>query len=130
MRRALPVLLLLGAAACAPANEFTLSKLAGPTNMAAIEAAADCNTDTALALARTQSTASESTYRLMSTYAQAAILTDTGRSGEANSLLASAAKDPQLNPNGAAPADFDDGAVALLQAIRDKRQDMTGKQTC
>lgn len=131
MRRAMLALVLPTlAVACAQTEQYTLAKLAGPTNIAAMDAAAACDNDEALGLTRTEMASTNAPRRLMANYTQAAILMDMGRSSEASQLLATAAADPGLNPDGKSASQFAEPVQPLQQAIQDKRQDLLGSRTC
>lgn len=130
MRRAAAALALLALAACGGPADFTLSNLAGPTNIAAIDAAAACRNDEALRLTSTEMASANPPRRLMAHFTQAAIYADLGRQGDANRVLAAAAADPEMNPQATPRPEFDEPAGALLTAIREKRTEATGSATC
>ncbi|MFV0245659.1 MAG: hypothetical protein ACK5IB_11645 [Qingshengfaniella sp.] len=129
MQRFVLTATLLVLAACSP-GPMTLEKLAGPSNIAAIDAAAACNMDRALLLSSGDMTSADRPRRLMAHFTTAAIYSDQGRQTEARRLIEEAAADPDLNPGAQPVTSFDDPAEALLQAIQDKREALTGKRAC
>lgn len=117
-------------AACAQSNPFSLQNLAGSRNIAAINAAAECRNDDALVLSLSELDAEAPSERLMAHLTAAAVYTDKGNTAEANRLLAAAAADPQMNPDGTPRPEFDEPSTAILQAVRDRREETTGSRGC
>lgn len=118
------------AAACAAPQDMTMQGLAGPGNTAALNAAVACRLDDALALAQGASNTPRPSERLFSQFAQAAILTELGRTGEAAAAIDVATADPQMNPEGAPRAEMQAAADALAQTIGRQRQAATGSAEC
>lgn len=120
----------LALAACGEPADPSLASLAGPTNIAALEASVACRNDEALRLTGTEIASQDPARRLMAHYTRAAVLTDLGREAEAQRLIAAAAADPRLNPEGRDAATFGQPASAIQQQIREARIVATGTPTC
>ncbi|MCA8878906.1 MAG: hypothetical protein KDA73_02900 [Rhodobacteraceae bacterium] len=128
---ALPALLMVTpAAAPAQSQEQAFAKLAGKTNMAAIQAAASCRTDEAMALAQKAAKSRQPGERLFAEFAQAAVYTEAGQSRQADAILDAVTRDKTLNPDGASRAQMQQGADALLETIRGLRQSTIGRRRC
>lgn len=116
-------------AACNPAAGVRGS-LFGDANVAAVQAAADCRTDKALALARSERDAGNPSVRLFSRFVQYAVLADTGRTAAAETVLAGAQADPALNPDGQSLEDLREAGEAVRDGIVAERIDTRGSPTC
>ncbi|TDL91058.1 hypothetical protein [Meridianimarinicoccus aquatilis] len=111
--------------------DFTLSGLAGPDNIAALDQAAQCNNTQALALAERAGGSDQPSEALFGQFAIAALYTDAGDTAKADAAVATAFNDPEMNPDGGSTLqEMQDGADALLEAIRQRRIEETGSATC
>ena len=128
-----PFLMIAAAAltlsACASATQSKLDELAGPGNVAAMDAAAMCDMDKALSLALAEENSTSPSARLFSKFAQAAIYTDTGQPDKAAQAIIEAS-DPSLNPKGLSREQMQASSDAVLEGIRGKREDATGSRSC
>ncbi len=132
MRRlaALAAPALLSAALAAPAAAQDLATMAGETNMAALNAAASCQIDEAMALAGKAAKSKKPGERLFAEFIEAALLTETGKPEDAAAIVDQVTADKALNPDKASREQMQQGADALLQTIQTMRQATTGKPDC
>lgn len=111
--------------------DFTMAGLAGPDNIAALDQAAQCNNDQALALAQRAGASDQPSHALFGQFAMAALYTDAGNTAKADAAVATAFNDPEMNPDGGSTLqEMQDGADTLLEAIRQRRIEETGSATC
>jgi hypothetical protein len=124
-------LALLQPACSASSQPLTLGALAGPGNVAALEAAVDCRLDDALRLAGLQGRAERPTYRLFSRFVQSAVYTELGEPARAAALIDEVTAGPHMNPDGATSrSGMQNSADAMLEAIRERRAEKTGNRLC
>ena len=121
---------LVSAALAAPAAAQDLAAMAGETNMAALNAAASCQIDEAMALAGKAAKSKKPGERLFAEFTQAALLTETGKPKDAAAIVDQVTADKALNPDKASREQMQQGADALLQTIKAMRQAGTGKPGC
>ena len=120
---------LLALSAC-DAQQFTMSNLAGPGNVAAMDAAVACDFNRALGLAE-GAKSSGGSQRLFSHYVQYAVYTETGRSADAARAIDAATNDPETNPGGdTSRQEMVDAGDALLESVRSRREEATGSRAC
>lgn len=121
----------IGAAALALSGcAFSLSGLAGPGNVAAMDAAVACDFDQALSLAA-EERSSGGSETLFSYYVDYAVYTETGRSSDANKAIDDATRDPRSNPEPfSSRQEILDGGNAVLAGIRGRRAEATGSEAC
>ncbi|MBL9060107.1 MAG: hypothetical protein JNK88_08810 [Mangrovicoccus sp.] len=132
MRRlaALAAPALVSAALAVPAAAQDLATMAGETNMSALNAAASCQIDDAMALAGKAAKSKKPGERLFAEFIEAALLTETGKPKDAAAVVDAVTADKALNPDKASREQMQQGADALLQTIQSRRQATTGKATC
>ena len=121
-------------AACAggpePQQSSRLTQIAGPANAAALEAAAACNNDDALALARGAAEDAPPDERLFSQFIQATLLREMGDEAGAAAAIDAAAQAPEMNPEGHPRAQIAQGETAVAQMLAQQRTAATGSPTC
>jgi len=128
---ALAATALLAACAGGPEPQSSrLTQIAGPANAAALEAAAACNNDEALALARGAAEDAPADERLFSQFIQAALLREMGDEPGAAAAIDTAAQDPEMNPEGRTREQIAQGETAIAQMLARQRTAATGSATC
>lgn len=105
-------------------------RIAGPGNAAALEAAARCNNDAALDIARGAAEGASPDRQLFSQFIQAALLREMGDTGGAAAAIDRAAASPAMNPEGRSRAEIAQGEAAVSQMIARQRLASTGSAGC
>lgn len=116
----------LSLSACA----FTMTNLAGPGNVAAMDAAVACDFNRALRLAE-GARPNGGSETLFSYYVDYAVYTETGQSSAAADAIDQATRDPRSNPDPAlSRRDILEGGEAILSGVRSRRVEATGSEIC
>lgn len=120
--------LVLGA--CATQKSKALASMIGAGNAAALDAAAACDFDEALRLSKHEENSSRPEIQLFSQFMQAAIYGETGQSTKAAAAVDKAFTDPAMNPKDTTRQEMQDGADAVGEMIRGRRNETTGSPDC
>ncbi|MCA8883657.1 MAG: hypothetical protein KDA50_07915 [Rhodobacteraceae bacterium] len=115
---------------CATQKSKMVASMIGAGNAAALEAAAACNFDEALRLSQHEAGSERPEIQLFSQFTQAAIYSETGQAAKASAAVERAFTDPAMNPRDTSRQEMQDGANAVQDMIRGRREETTGSPDC